>query len=179
MNGLLLPMSLFLLMAFAFVFSASKTPLLFSWNGVSPQVKKAVKYIDRQDLYYWTEWHRWLLENATEEELWGLRDYPNSYVKLIAYSGLIKHSPESAFEMCKEALGDRESVIYKGSGCLVERMSLAEYFYEEVLCLSENQPPCAPWNYGGALTVEQKKELRQVFFQTSSELDNKNRKSIH
>mgnify|MGYP000654266384 CR=1 FL=1 len=131
-RGLFFPMSLLLLVVFAMCFSASKTPVLFSWNGIGSQVEKVTKYIDRHDRQYWTEWHQWLLDNGSEAEFYSLKEYPNSYIKLIAHLGLMQKHPEEAFEVAKEAILI-DDVLYPGTihDCMgVSPQPMGAYLYE-------------------------------------------------
>lgn len=159
-------MSLFLLMAFAFVFSASKTPLLFSWSGVSAEVKEVTKYIDRQDRKYWTEDHQWLLDNATREELLALKEYPNGHIKLIAHLGLIERNPQRAFLIAKEALLIKD-ILYPGTihDCMgVKPRPTGAYLYECLLGKTFSMPhPVLKDNILSKLSKEELDTLKNIY----------------
>jgi len=80
------------------------------------------------------QWYRrkWLIKNATNEELLRLTEYPNDVVKAIAYEGLLRNDTINQFEIAKKGMLDSSVLILYVDGCMGDYYIMAEYIMDIV-----------------------------------------------
>jgi hypothetical protein len=159
-----------------FLSSAYEPNWTFNWEKIRPEIRDTVKLIEDYgsvtigvvgiNAKTPQQWHRrrWLMKNASIEELTRLIDYPNGSVKTTAYEGLIRKSNSDKYELMYQALNDTTTFFNYQSGCVGFPKMIGEYLAENVIPISDRIPPLPPErmvNYN--LTEEKILNLRNLY----------------
>lgn len=119
----------------------------FDWSGIRPQIKDSIEvakyygidamyvgYANRKSTQY--DRQRWLMRNATRQELEKLTAYPDETIKAIAYKGLLRDpsiTRNDKFSIVLKIFKNHPEYVYYTRGCVSERMELSQYLMENVL----------------------------------------------
>ncbi len=126
------------------------------WKEIRPEIIDTIKLIEDNgsvtsgvvgiNAKTPQQWHRrkWLIKNASEEELMKLINYPNGAVKATAYEGLIRKSNLDNYDLIIQALNDTTTFFNYKSGCIGMPMMIGEYLVENVISISDRAPPLPP-----------------------------------
>ena len=132
-------LTLFLVALLYFISTSYSEKWNFKWTGIRKNIKDSILALDKYGgltgpaVGYSgrtpNQWYRqkWLLENATENELYELTDYPSGTVKGLAYSGLILKSSANKYDLYQKSLNDTLAFVYHTSGCIEAGFMLSEY----------------------------------------------------
>ncbi|EDP95801.1 hypothetical protein U8527_11810 [Kordia algicida OT-1] len=151
----------------------------FDWSGIRPQIKdsievakyygidaKYVGYANRKSNQY--DRQRWLMKNATRQELEKLTTYPDETIKAIAYKGLLRDpsiTRNDKFSIVLKVFKNHPEYIYYTRGCVAERMELSQYLMENVLL--ENfifDPDNRKFHKGFNFTAAQEQHLLNKYY---------------
>ncbi len=125
---------------------------IFNWQEIRPEIRDTIRLIEKcghvtsRTVGYAgktpQQWHRrkWLMKNATKDELTKLTEYPNGTVKATVYEGLIKKENSDKYKLLKQALNDTSTFVMFQSGCLVRPKMIGEYLAENVIPISDRIP---------------------------------------
>ena len=127
----------FLLMLYSFSSSYDKS-WNFDWSGIRPQVKDSILKIKRygrlvtvpgedESMFSQINTQIWLFKNTETSELISLLDFPNSNIKALTYSILLKKKKVDKYLLIKRSLKDTLSFVQLSGGCLRYNMHLTEY----------------------------------------------------
>lgn len=151
------PIGTIVVVGFLFLLSISYTPnWTFNWSGIRPEIRDTVELLQKYGSvtsrivgYAGTtpqQWYRrrWVMKNATENELIKLKEHPNGVVKVAAYEGLLKRTNLNKYDLLTQALADTITFFNYQSGCVGQPMMLGEYLIENVAHISNRMPPPPP-----------------------------------
>ena len=171
----------FLLLHFSFSSSYDKS-WNFNWSGIRPQVKDSVLKIKRygslvtvpgedESLFSQIKTQSWLFKNTETSELLSLLDFPDSNVKALTYSILLKKKKVDKYLLIKRSLKDTLSFVELSGGCLRFDMHLAEYVLKHELNFGLKKP-INSYKIEDDLTFEQIIEIDSLFknFKVKEEL---------
>lgn len=139
-----------------FLSSAYEPSWTFNWQEIRPEIRDTVKLVERYGSVTSgivgyagktpQQWYRrkWLMKNATEDELTKLIDYPSGTVKATAYEGLIRKENSDKYKLINQALNDTTTFFNYQSGCVGLPMMIGEYLVENIIPISERVPPLPP-----------------------------------
>lgn len=144
----------------------------FNWNGIRKNIKDSIAIAEIQGItsgvvgYSGTSTRdeimrrKWIMSNATEEELLKLIEYPSGTVKAIAYEGLIKkeHYDEKA-ELISKSISDNEFSVYYQSGCIGSKLSVSEYLMRFVINIDNSYTTSQRTNNNYGLTELEKNKI--------------------
>ena len=128
----------------------------FNWEEIRLEIRDTVKLIEDYGCVTSgviginaktpQQWHRrrWLMKNASIEDLRKLKSYPNGAVKITAYEGLIRKSNSDNYELMIQALNDSTTFFNYQSGCVGFPKMIGEYLAENVIPISDRVPPLSP-----------------------------------
>ncbi len=156
-RAIVLPIGTLTIVGLIFFLSSAYEPSwTFNWQEIRPEIRDTVKLIERYGSVTSgivgyagqtpQQWHRrkWLMKNATEDELTKLIDYPSGTVKTIAYEGLIRKENSDKYKLINQALNDTTTFFNYQSGCDGFTMMIGEYLVENVIPISDRVPPLPP-----------------------------------
>lgn len=162
-NSLFLLIPALVLILFFYVMnftSVFRTSMKVDWTEISQPIQDTLKYfVVYEDDYYVFEFDRkdnviehrkmkWVLNNATQEELYNLTNHPHGMVKVLSYYELINSDYPNKFEMLKKAFSDTTTFVEVESGCTSEEFILSEFLDFVGLHLDVGAPrPPLPENY--------------------------------
>jgi len=154
---IVLPIGTLAIIRLVFFFSSAYEPnWTFNWEEIRPEIRDTVKLIEDYgsvtsgvvgiDAKTPKQWYRrrWLMKNASTEELKKLKSYPNGAVKTTAYEGLIRMSNSDKYELMIQALNDTTTFFNYQSGCVGFPKMIGEYLAENVIPISDRVPPLPP-----------------------------------
>lgn len=138
---------------FIFLSSAYQPSLTFNWKEIRPEIRDTIKLIENYGSVtsdavgiagitpqQWFR-RRWVINNATEDELKILLEYPNGAVKATAYEGLMIKPNADKFKLLNQALNDTTAIFTYQAGCIGQPMMIGEYLIESVIPISDKVPP--------------------------------------
>ncbi|MDO1451954.1 hypothetical protein Q0590_37140 [Rhodocytophaga aerolata] len=130
-----------------------KPSLSYSWTEMRPQMRDSVRIIEEYGAIPGEfvgiaattpqQWYtrEWLMNNAKENELIKLLEYPNGVVKATAYEALVKQSSLDKYSLLSQVLNDTITFVYYQSGCQGEMLMLGEYILKHVIYLPSDKTP--------------------------------------
>ena len=156
-RAIVLPIGTLAIVGVIFFLSSAHEPnWTFNWQEIRPEIRDTVKLIERDGRVMSgivgvsgktpQQFHRrkWLMKNATKDELTKLIDYPSETVKATAYEGLIRKENSDKYKLINQALNDTSTFFNYQSGCVGFPMMIGEYLVENVIPISDRVPPLPP-----------------------------------
>ena len=124
----------------------------FNWSGIDKEIKDSIIIAKKygitsriggngKRLDVLVDRRKWIMNNATVDELLKLTNYPNGVVKTIAYEGLIRNRKfNDKREIIFKALNDDKYPIEYQAGCIGTPMYIREYLMDNVLYIDNSFP---------------------------------------
>ena len=81
---------------------------------------------------------KWVLKNASQQELFNLTNHPHGMVKVLSYFKLMYSDYPDKFEMLKKAFTDSSTFVEVKSGCKLEDFLLSEFLNDHGLFLDDD-----------------------------------------
>lgn len=131
-------------------------------NCIGSIAMGAVGYSGSIPKYYYQR--EWLMNNATNNELVELTDFPGGVIKATAYEALFRREGTNLKHLIFKALNDTTTFLNLQSGCMGSTVIPIEYLVESVLHLDEGSPPSlAPLNVNLNLSDEELNYIIKVY----------------
>ena len=132
--------------------SSYKPGWFYNWHGIRSEIRDSVRLIEQSGIVTSgtvgylgktpQQWYRrkWVMKNASEEELSLLLTYPNGAVRVTAYEGLLRKGGTNEFEIFSRALSDTVTYFNFQTGCEGRRMMIGEYLVQNLIPVSDKVP---------------------------------------
>ncbi|MFT4602889.1 MAG: hypothetical protein ACI857_003076 [Arenicella sp.] len=125
---------------------------MYNWDGISQPIKDSVLVTEhhinsfgngrieaKRPIKY--DRNRWIMKNATEEELLKLIEYPNGTIRTIAYEGLMRNPEfDDKYNLFLMAISDKEYSIEFSGGCLNYDMYIGTYLMNYIVPIGGDFP---------------------------------------
>lgn len=154
---LIIPAMLLILFFYVMNFSSVfRTSMKIDWTGISQPIQDTLKhFVVYDDDYYVFEFDRnyeseerrkmkWVLKNATQDELYNLTNHPHGMVKVLSYFKLMNSDYSNKFEILKKAFSETCTFVEVKSGCKLKDFLLSEFLNDHGLLLEDGISPPAP-----------------------------------